>query len=95
MYKSAVNSHELYYRLAEIIVSETYHSVCAEIPEFAEDIKYISCTFGEITISNYPTRATLLVQGNSYLLQPQLDMGITGLSVDISVGFVGPINKQN
>jgi len=34
--------------LAEINVSEVYNSVRAEVPAFAEDIKYISCIFGEI-----------------------------------------------
>jgi hypothetical protein len=70
IYKSVVSSYELYYRLAEINVSETYHSACAEVPAFAEDVRYIDCIFGEIVISNYPSRATLVVQGNCYLLQP-------------------------
>jgi len=69
MYKSVVSSHELYYKLAETNVSEIYHSVCAEVPAFAEGIKYISCIFGDITISNYSSRKIFVVLRNCYPLQ--------------------------
>ena len=92
---SVVSSHELYYRVTEINVSESYHYVCVSGPVFAENVMYIAFIFREILISNYPSRATLVFQGNAYLSKPQLETGITSLTVDTSTGLVGTIIKQN